>query len=58
MENLSPRQIQKNEADRLNIKPGWYGVKVSGTLVTGPCASKEDCLKQIAKLATAAAKSA
>jgi hypothetical protein len=58
MENLTPRQIQKSDADRLNIKPGWYGVKVSGTLVTGPCASKEDCLKQIAKLTAAASKSA
>ena len=50
MENLRPRRIQKDEADRLGIKHGWYGIKVQGTLMTGPSGSQSDCLKHIEKL--------
>lgn len=50
MENLRPRHIQKDEADRLGIKHGWYGIKVQGTLMTGPSGSESDCLKHIEKL--------
>ena len=50
MENLTPRHIQKDEADRLGIKHGWYGIKVQGTLMTGPSGSQSECLKHIEKL--------
>ena len=55
MENLTPRHIQKDEADRLGIKHGWYGIKVQGTLMTGPSGSQSDCLKHIEKLTGGAA---
>jgi hypothetical protein len=51
MKNLTPRHIQRDESDRLGIKHGWYGIKVNGTLVTGPCSTQAECLKQIGKLA-------
>jgi hypothetical protein len=50
MKDLTPRHIQKDESDWLGIKPGWYGAKVNGTLVTGPWASSEECLKKIGQL--------
>jgi hypothetical protein len=50
MENLTSRHIQKDEADRLGIKHGWYGIKVQGTLMTGPSGSQSECLKHIEKL--------
>jgi len=54
MENLSPRHIQKDESDRLGIKDGWYGIKVNGTLMTGPSSTEDECLEKIGKLAAAA----
>jgi len=50
METLSPRHIEKEESSRLGIKHGWYGIKVSGTLMTGPSATHDECMTQIAKL--------
>ena len=47
MKNLTPRHIEKDESDRLGIKHGWYGIKVNGTLMTGPAPSHADCLKLI-----------
>ena len=47
MKNLSPRHIKKEESDRLGIQDGWYGIKVSGTLMTGPAASHDECQKLI-----------
>jgi hypothetical protein len=50
MSTLSPRHIKKDESLRLGIEEGWYGIKVNGTLMTGVCASREECLKQISTL--------
>ena len=47
---LSPRRIQPEEALRLGVEPGWYGTKVSGTFVTGPHATREECESKIAEL--------
>jgi hypothetical protein len=47
MKNLTPRHIEKDESDRLGIKHGWYGIKVNGTLMTGPAPSHTECLKLI-----------
>jgi hypothetical protein len=47
MKELTPRHIKKEESARLGIQDGWYGIKVSGTLVTGPAASRDECLKLI-----------
>jgi hypothetical protein len=47
MENLVPRLIGKSEASRLGVLAGWYGTKVSGTFVTGPCASLATCIEAI-----------
>ena len=47
MTNLSSRHVDATEAIRLRVEPGWYGTKVSGTFVTGPHATDEDCLRQI-----------
>jgi hypothetical protein len=50
MQNLSSRHVEAKESARLVVKPGWYGTKVSGTFVTGPHATEEDCNRQIAEL--------
>ena len=50
MDILTPRHIEQDESNRLGIKHGWYGIKVNGTLMTGPSVSQEECLKQIVKL--------
>ena len=50
MTNLSSRHVDATEAVRLGVKSGWYGTKVSGTFVTGPHATDEDCLRQIKTL--------
>ena len=47
---LSPRRIQPEEALRLGVEPGWYSTKVSGTFVTGPHATREECESKIAEL--------
>ena len=58
MDILTPRHILKDESDRLGIKHGWYGIKVNGTLMTGPSASQEDCLTQIDTLTDPTGKAA
>ena len=50
MENLVPRLVGKSEAVQLGIQDGWYGIKVSGTFVTGACASLASCIEAIDSL--------
>jgi hypothetical protein len=57
MQNLSPRHVKKDESTRLGVESGWYGTKVSGTFVTGPHATENDCLRKIADLNATAAQS-
>ena len=38
------------ESLRLGVESGWYSTKVSGTFVTGPHATEQDCLSKIAEL--------
>lgn len=47
MQNLTPRLIGDAEARRLGIPRGWYGTRVSGTLMTGACATLERCVAAI-----------
>lgn len=47
MENLVPRLVGKIEARQLGVQGGWYGAKVSGTFMTGPCASLAACIEAI-----------
>ena len=50
MMQLSPRHVGDVEAKRLGVDSGWYSTKASGTFVTGPHATEEDCLQKIAEL--------
>jgi hypothetical protein len=50
MQNLSPRHVKTEESLRLGVVSGWYSTKVSGTFVTGPHATQEDCLSTILEL--------
>ena len=50
MTNLSTRHVDATEAARLGVESGWYGTKVSGTFVTGPHTTQEDCLSKIREL--------
>jgi hypothetical protein len=50
MNVLSPRQVDVEESLRLGVTAGWYSTKVSGTFVTGPHATREECLLRIAEL--------
>jgi hypothetical protein len=50
MEDWAPRHVEKAESKRLGIEHGWYGTKVSGTFVTGPQATRQECLVAISKL--------
>ena len=50
MQNLSPRHVETEESLRLGVVSGWYSTKVSGTFVSGPHATQEDCLSKIAEL--------
>jgi hypothetical protein len=50
MTPLSSRHVEAAEASRLGIKSGWYGTKVSGTFVTGPHATDNECLAKIKEL--------
>ncbi len=50
MVNHSSRHVDAIEAARLGVESGWYVTKVSGTFVTGPHATDEDCLRQIKTL--------
>jgi len=47
---LSPRHVQQEESLRLGVEPGWYSTKVSGTFVTGPHQTREECEAKIAEL--------
>jgi hypothetical protein len=53
---LSPRHVQLEESLRLDVESGWYSTKVSGTFVTGPHATQEDCASKIAELNSPAVK--
>jgi hypothetical protein len=50
MQNLSPRNVKTEEALRLGVESGWYAIKVSGTFVSGPHDSEDDCLRRIAEI--------
>ncbi|MDB5656716.1 MAG: hypothetical protein JWQ94_4329 [Tardiphaga sp.] len=50
MQNLLSRHVQTEESLRLGCGAGWYSTKVSGTFVTGPHATEQDCLSKIAEL--------
>jgi hypothetical protein len=50
MHSFSPRHVEAEESARLGVQSGWYGTKVSGTFVTGPHATEEDCKLKIAEL--------
>lgn len=45
MKDLIPRLFEETEARRHGIQSGWYGTKQSGTFVTGPSPTLEDCIK-------------
>jgi hypothetical protein len=47
---LTPRHVQLDESLRLGVTSGWYGTKVSGTFVTGPHATQEECASKILEL--------
>jgi len=57
MQNLSPRHVKMEESLRLGVVSGWYITKVSGTFVSGPHDSEADCLRKIAEINPAPAKS-
>ena len=42
--------LDATEAARLRVKSGWYGTKPSGTFVSGPHTTDEDCLRHIKTL--------
>jgi hypothetical protein len=48
MQALAPRFIDAAEAHRLRVESGWYGSKPSGTFVTGPHPTEEDCARTLA----------
>jgi len=50
MQNLLSRHVQTEESARLGVASGWYSTKVSGTFVSGPHATEQDCLSKIAEL--------
>jgi hypothetical protein len=56
MQILSARHVKTEESLRLGVVSGWYSTKVSGTFVTGPHTTQEDCLSKIAELNPAPAK--
>jgi hypothetical protein len=53
---LSPRHVQLEESLRLGVESGWYSTKVSGTFVTGPHATREECVSKIVELNPPASK--
>ena len=50
MQILSARHVKPEESARLGVVSGWYSTKVSGTFVTGPHTTQEDCLSKIREL--------
>ena len=50
MQNLLLRHVKAEESLRLGCESGWYSTKVSGTFVSGPHATEQDCLSEIARL--------
>ena len=54
MQILSARHVKTEESLRLGVVSGWYSTKVSGTFVTGPHTTQEDCLSKILELKSAA----
>jgi hypothetical protein len=53
MKNLTPRHVKADESKRLGVESGWYGIKPSGTFVSGPHATQDDCLSKITELMAA-----
>jgi len=50
MTTLTPRHVELDESQRLGVESGWYGIKVSGTFVTGPHPTQEACASKILEL--------
>lgn len=47
---LVPRCIEAAEAVRLGIAAGWYGTRISGTVMTGPHLTEQTCLTEIGRV--------
>ena len=47
---LPSRHVQNEEALRLGVQSGWYTTKVSGTFVTGPHETEQECNAQVKAL--------
>jgi hypothetical protein len=56
MQILSARHVKTEESLRLGVVSGWYSTKVSGTFVTGPHDTQQECLLKIAELNPPAAR--
>jgi hypothetical protein len=50
MEILSSREVHTAESQRIGVQAGWYCTKASGTFVSGPHATEQDCAAKIAEL--------
>jgi len=55
VKDLTPRLIEESESKKLGVPQGWYGTRVSGTFMAGPCASLAECLEAIRLLPDVAA---
>jgi hypothetical protein len=56
VKDLTPRLVEESESKKLGVAQGWYGTRVSGTFMTGPCASLDECLEAIRLLPDVAEK--
>jgi hypothetical protein len=50
MEILSSREVHTAESQRIGVQAGWYATKASGTFVSGPHATEQDCAAKILEL--------
>lgn len=51
MEKLIPRLIGEVESKSLGLEKGWYGRKVSGTIMTGASRDRSACIEAIGLVA-------
>jgi hypothetical protein len=45
MNHPAPHYINEHQSDVRGIKAGWYAMEKDGSLVSGPFAHREDCLR-------------
>jgi len=46
---IAPHYISEDKSDMRGTKAGWYAIEGDGNILSGPFASRQECVERIAQ---------